>query len=112
MVGSILDVLDEKSLKELVPGEVEALSSILACVRKEDETSTKYASRFTETVDVYVNLTSALTLETVRQSAIFLLKNAKLMNDTINAVMFQLTSKEGGIRDELTKGIILEGKVA
>lgn len=91
-------------------GEAEDLSSIVTCVRKDDETTREYANSFTGTVAVYVNLKSALNPATSRQFAIVLNKNAKLTNGTINEVMFQLKSKEGGRRGKMTMEVYLEDK--
>lgn len=88
LVKSILYVLAKKNPTHLVRGEVEDLSSILACVRKDDAAPREYSSRFTGAVAVYVNLTSGLIPATDRKLNIVMLKNEKLSNNTINALMY------------------------
>ena len=52
-----------------------------------------YSNRYTDTVARYVNQTSELTELTSRQFAATMLRNAKLTPDTLNSLMFQLTTK-------------------
>lgn len=74
------------------------------------ETTTEYDTRFTGTVAKYVNLTNYLTAATSSQFAIVKLRNAKILNDTVNAVMYQITAMRGDSGGRLIAEIKVEPK--
>lgn len=110
LAESILDVLVKESQTDLIQGKVEALSAIIACIRKDGEAPSEYESRFTGKIAIYVNLTGALTATTSRQFPIVILRNEKLSNNTVNAVMYQLTSMKRESGAGFTVEIMLESE--
>ena len=100
LVESIINVIAKESPTELVRLEVDLLTAIHNCKRNRKESPHSFANRFNGTVARYVNQTTKLTDLTSRQFAITMLRNATLNPVTLNALMFQLTSKA----DEANKG--------
>ena len=93
LVESIIDVIAKQSTTELVRMEVDLLSDIQKCIRKQGESPHNCANRFAGTVARYVNQTTKLTELSSRQFAVTMLRNAKLTPDTLNGLIFQLTYK-------------------
>ena len=93
LVEQIINIIAKDSTTELMRMEVELLNNIQTCVRRTGESPHMFANRYTGTVARYVNQTSELTELTSRQFAVTMLRNAKLTPDTLNSLMFQLTTK-------------------
>lgn len=92
LVESIVEVLATESPTEAVRHEVDILSDIVACVRRKDEAPREFATRFRGVIARYVNATKMLSPPVSRQFAVMMLRNAELSSDTMNAIMFQLSS--------------------
>lgn len=84
-------------------GEVDFLSNINACQRADGETVEGYFNMFNGNVARYVNQTAELNSFAIRQFAILMLRNEKLLSNTMNTVTFQLATNTSSKDAKLMK---------
>ena len=109
MVEKILNTIAKDTPTEKVKREVDLLTEIQSCQRTSDESPSTFAVRFSSAVAAYANQTVELNENTSRQFAVLMLRNANLSPDTLNSLLFQLTTnitrrpRQHTARVELTK---------
>lgn len=104
MVEVIIDTIARDTPNEAVVREVDLLSNIQQCQRSGTETVPDFVCRYRSAIAKYVNQTAELNGFADRQFAIIMLRKAKISSNTMNTVVFQLTTNAG--QDERMCGSI------
>lgn len=98
-----IKTISKESPADAARSEVDILSQVIACIRKNDGMLNEYASSFSGKVARYVSLTSTLTTVTSRLLDVMLLSDPVLTVDIMNTIMYQLNMAKK--RDEF--GIVV-----
>lgn len=95
LVDEVLAVIAKETASEKVRKEVELLTEIHKCERRQNEDTSEFANRFTGAVARYANHMGGMSSKDSRQFAVLMVRNAMLSADTLNALTFQLTTSAG-----------------
>lgn len=93
LVESIINIIAKESPTDKLRQEVELLTAIHNCERESKESPAEYVVRFNSALARYANQSGSIDQRASRQFATLMIKNAKLSPDTLNSVMFQLSTQ-------------------
>lgn len=93
LVEEVLSVIAKETPTDKLRKEVDLLDTIHKCSRANGQTPSEYVVAFNGALARYVNETGAVDEKTSRQFSTLMIKNACLPADTLNSLMFQLSTQ-------------------